>query len=106
MKIGLLLIAVNFIGCSSSDDTGTQSPPLEADAAPSDAGAGLESSVDGRTDEDGSSIEDFAASASDFDCDRNSEWTTVGLAHYKNALGHTAEMLACRFICRRNRPSI
>jgi hypothetical protein len=50
------------------------------------------SKVDG-SGESGSSVEDFAASASDFDCSRNSEWTTVGLAHYKNALGHTEEML-------------
>ena len=38
--------------------------------------------------------EDFVASMSDFDCSRNGEWTAVGLAHYKNVLGHTAEMLA------------
>jgi hypothetical protein len=37
---------------------------------------------------------DFDAGASDFDCLKNSEWTTVGLSRFKNVLGHTAETLA------------
>jgi hypothetical protein len=39
-------------------------------------------------------VEDFAATAADFDCLKDGEWTTVGVSRFKNVLGHTAEMLA------------
>jgi hypothetical protein len=48
---------------------------------------------DGGADPDGA-VGDYFASASDFDCLKNSEWTTVGVSRFKNQLGHTAEMLA------------
>jgi hypothetical protein len=72
------------------------------DATPSEAGSHEAGNQEGAIAEAGltedgageASVEDFAASMSDFDCSRNSEWTTIGLAHYKNVAGHTTEMLA------------
>ncbi len=64
------------IGCSSGSETGTS-------ALGSDAGS------DG-----GATVDDFNATAADFDCLENSEWTTVGVSRYKNQLGHTAEALS------------
>lgn len=105
MKICLLLIAGACIGCSSSDSGSTS---MELDGSPSsDSGSVSESvpsesalAVDAARGDVGSNTadgddggEDFAATEADFDCSHNAEWTTVGLAHYKNTLGHTAEML-------------
>jgi len=85
MKICLLLIAGACIGCSSSDSGSTS---LGLDAAPSSESGSASDITHG---DDGG--EDFAATAADFDCSHNPEWTTVGLAHYKNTLAHTDEML-------------
>lgn len=105
MKLYALLMAACCVGCSSSD-TGPSPTPTDAAAmtdapvaeAAREAGnqeAGMaEGATEGGAGEVGASGEDYVASMSDFDCSRNSEWTTVGLAHYKNVLGHTADMLA------------
>jgi hypothetical protein len=63
------LSALAALGCSSSSTSG--SPATQSSA-----------------------VEDFDAGPSDFDCLKNSEWTTVGVSRYKNVLGHTDEMLA------------
>jgi hypothetical protein len=72
-------------GASSSGAASDGGSNVSADASIADARPG--SSGDAAT-------EEFIAAASDFDCLKNSEWTTVGIARYKNMLGHTAEMLA------------
>jgi len=82
MRLSLLwiLIAVGGTGCSS---TSPAAPPSSAsnDAAGSEAA--------------GPAVpEDFDAGPTDFDCLKNPEWTTVGVARYKNGLGHAAETLA------------
>lgn len=93
MKIFFLLMAGACVACGSSD-SGSSSMDLVPDGSLSDVASTLDSATsDGSAAAEGG-VEDFAASASDFDCSHNSEWTTVGLAHYKNVLGHTTEMLA------------
>ena len=91
------LAAVASAGCSSSSASNSGSAASSSggmaeaghnasgDAAIADAGAVAPG--------DGAA-EEFAALASDFDCLRNSEWTTVGIARYKNVRGHAAEALA------------
>jgi hypothetical protein len=64
------------IGCSSGSDTTTSSLGSGSDAGSDGAG------------------EDYNATATDFDCLENSEWTTVGVSRYKNMLGHTGEALS------------
>jgi hypothetical protein len=73
---------------SGSSGSGTSSPePTDAAPAPqSDAGTVL--AVDGAT------VEDINPTTTDFDCLKNSEWTTVGVSRYKNVLGHEAETVA------------
>ncbi len=85
MKSSLLfsLVAAATLGCSSSSTAPASSE--SSSGAPSEAGPSLP--VD-------AGAEDFKAVASDFDCLKNSEWTTVGIARYKNALNHAAETLA------------
>ena len=61
------------LGCSSSSGGESPSPGAQTDAGASDV---------------------FVPTAETFDCLKGSEWTQVGLAKYKNVLGHTAEMLA------------
>ena len=90
------LAAAASSGCSSSSAPSSES-------ASSSSGAVAEA---GSTSRDGAIVdagpahsgdggaEDFNAAASDFDCLKNSEWTTVGIARYKNVLGHKAEALA------------
>jgi hypothetical protein len=71
-------LVVGLVGCASSSNPSSPNPATEA---------GAESGV--RVD-----AEDFDAGPSDFDCLKNAEWTTVGLARFKNLLGHTDEALA------------
>jgi hypothetical protein len=85
MKYGhlpLALLAILAAGCSSSSSSST------ASAGPNDA---VEGGVDSGV---RVSSEDFDAGPADFDCLGNAEWTTVGLARYKNVLGHSDEALA------------
>jgi hypothetical protein len=62
-----------LLGCSSSSGGETPSPGAHTDAGASDV---------------------FVPTAATFDCLKGSEWTQVGIAMYKNVLGHDAEMLA------------
>jgi hypothetical protein len=74
---------------SGSSGSGSSGSPEPADAAPapqSDAGAVLAA--------DGGTVEDINPTTTDFDCLKNSEWTTVGVSRYKNVLGHEAEAVA------------
>jgi hypothetical protein len=66
------LLALASVGCSSGSSGSTSSQ---------------EGGVQG-------GAEDFAATAATFDCLQGSEWTQVGASMFKNALGHTDEMLA------------
>jgi hypothetical protein len=86
MKIHFFFIAAICIGCNSSDMT-IGSPLVGDDATPG-------AIADAQPAQEGSVAEDFIATVDAFDCSHNSEWTTVGLAHYKNVLGHTDQMLA------------
>jgi hypothetical protein len=79
MKLYLILAAASVLGCSSSSE---------------DTASLLPTSSDGGASAEAASSEDFAAVAADFDCFNNSQWTRVGLARYKNTLGHTSEMLS------------
>src|SRR5262249_39588878 len=113
MKLYPLLLAAVCIGCSSSESPGTGMEPTDAasvEASPTSEAAPAEASARGAAAPETSAAveasapdaattgeagpEDFVASMSDFDCSRIGEWTTVGIAHYKNALGHTDEMLS------------
>jgi hypothetical protein len=67
-------------GCSSGSSN-SPSPPGPGDAAGSEAAIPA-------------TPEDFDAGPADFDCLKNSEWTTVGVSRYKNLLGHAADALA------------
>ncbi len=96
MKIALMFVATACLACHSSDtpkapvSTNPGDGSLDDVAATSDGGPAADGPAS-----DGSVIaEDFVATLSDFDCNRNSEWTMVGVARYKNTLGHDAEMLA------------
>lgn len=94
MKIAILFVATAFLACHSSDTpktsvTTTPDGSLDDVAAPSDDAPTADGSAT-----DGNVGEDFVATLSDFDCNRNSEWTLVGIARYKNMRGHDAEMLA------------
>jgi hypothetical protein len=73
-------------GSSGSGAGGTPEPVDAAPAPQSDAGTVL--AVDGAT------VEDINPTTTDFDCLKNSEWTTVGVSRYKNVLGHEAEAIA------------
>jgi hypothetical protein len=85
MKVGLLLFAAMCMDCKSSN---TQ---LASSAKDSGDGASQNSA---ETSDGLPVVEDFVATVNDFDCNRNSEWTMVGIARYKNTLGHDAEMLS------------
>ena len=87
MKHFWLPIAATCLGCSSSNAPMDSTLPSSNDGAAAVDALALIEGGDAAT-------EDFAATAVDFDCTKNAEWTAVGLSHYKNALGHTAEMLA------------
>jgi hypothetical protein len=76
VKIYWLLIGVVCVGCGSSGSARSTEPG------------------DSGTTQTVSTPEDFVAADSDFDCQRNAEWTAVGLSHYKNVRGHGEEMLA------------
>ncbi len=103
MKVYFLLIAAAGMGCSSSDSgpliSASPDGATSSDSAPvmdgaNDASPAVAATVDGAAAADGDDGgEDFAATAADFDCSHNPEWTTVGLAHYKNTLGHADAML-------------
>jgi hypothetical protein len=99
MKSLPILVAAASLGCSSSNAappaavTGADAAADQASANPDGARDQATASPDATADQT-SALEDFAAQAADFDCNRNSEWTAVGFSHYKNALGHTTEMLA------------
>ena len=99
MKSLPMLVAAASLSCSSSN-AGLSPAAMGADAATDHASANPDAAADqaapnpDATGAETSAVEDFAAQAVDFDCNRNSEWTAVGFSHYKNALGHTAEMLA------------
>jgi hypothetical protein len=100
MKIALLFVITACLACRSSDtpkasvSTNPGDGSLNDVAATSDDGPTSGPAADGSA-SDGNVIgEDFVATLSDFDCNRNSEWTMVGVARYKNTLGHDAEMLA------------
>src|SRR5258708_7533443 len=90
MRLFLSLVAAASLSCSSSNGP--------AGATANDGGTGMDGLAIGPMDGGGgaetAASEDFNATASDFDCFKNSEWTLVGLSHYKNALGHAAEMLS------------
>jgi hypothetical protein len=76
-------------GSGSAGSGSGSAAPEPVDAAPaaqSDAGVVLAA--------DGGTVEDINPTTSDFDCLKNSEWTTVGLSRYKNLLGHEAETLS------------
>jgi hypothetical protein len=79
----LLIVAIVSGGCSS-----TNAPVPLPQMGDSGADAGAPASGDGSA-----TLEDFNATPADFDCSKNNEWTAVGFSHYKNTLGHTAEML-------------
>jgi hypothetical protein len=64
------------LGCSSSSGAGVTGG--DASVVPDGAIVG----------------EDFVATAADFDCLQDAEWTTVGVSRFKNMLGHDTEMLA------------
>ncbi len=89
MKRFLLLVASASIGCSSSStpsstatstDGGTGADVLAT--APGDGAAAAETG-DGAVAAETGVAADFNAMATDFDCTKNSEWTAVGLSHYK-----------------------
>ncbi len=86
MRSSLLfsLVAAASLGCSSTSSTTPASSESSSGAA---AEAGPSVVVD-------AGVVDFKAVPSDFDCLKNTEWTTVGIARYKNELGHAAETLA------------
>jgi hypothetical protein len=94
MKRAMWIVSLATIGCSSGGSSG--GPSTFVDAGPTAA-----TSSDANAPEAGDAgteaaivLEDFDAGPADFDCFKNSEWTAVGLSHYKNELGHTAEMLS------------
>jgi len=100
MKVAVLFVATACLACRSSDTPKTPVSTNPGDgslgdvAGTSDDRPTIGPAADGSA-SDGNVIgEDFVAALSDFDCNRNSEWTIVGIARYKNALGHDAEMLA------------
>jgi hypothetical protein len=76
----LAAASLGILGCSSSSGGAAGASALGA----GDAGAGADTGVVG---------EDFVPTVADFDCVLGPEWTLVGLSRFKNALGHTAEML-------------
>jgi hypothetical protein len=75
-------------GSSSSSGGGTHAMGSDASAGGSNGGDATVS------DAGASSVEDFVPTAADFDCLKDSEWTTIGESRFKNVLGHTAEMLS------------
>jgi hypothetical protein len=100
MKVAVLFVATACLACKSSDtpktpvSTNPSDGSLDDVAATSDDRPTSGPAADGSA-SDGSVVsEDFVATLTDFDCNRNSEWTMVGIARYKNTLGHDAEMLA------------
>ncbi len=100
MKIVFLLVATACLACRSSDtpkasvSANPSDGSLDDVAATFDSGPTIGPAADGSASDGSVSGEDFVATLSDFDCNRNSEWTMVGVARYKNTLGHDAEMLA------------
>jgi hypothetical protein len=80
---GLIALAAVLGGCSSN----SASPPPGAKASNEGTEAGVDAGAR-------PPVEDFDAGPSDFDCLKNAEWTTVGLARFKNVLGHADEVLA------------
>lgn len=98
MKFALLFVATAFLACKSSDTpktpVSTNDGSLDDVAVTSDDAPASGPAADGSASDGNVSGEDFVATLSDFDCNRNSEWTLVGIARYKNMLGHDAEMLA------------
>jgi hypothetical protein len=97
MKIALMFVATACLACSSSNTpktpVSTSDGSLNDAPSTSDDGPTSGPAADGSV-SDGNVSEDFVAALSDFDCNRNSEWTMVGIARYKNMKGHDAEMLA------------
>jgi hypothetical protein len=79
----LALLATVAAGCSSS----SASSPATSTGSNETTEGGVDGAV--RV-----SSEDFDAGPTDFDCLKSGEWTTVGLARYKNVLGHADEALA------------
>jgi hypothetical protein len=73
-------------GAGSSGSPGTIEPADAAPAPQTDAGVVLAA--------DGGKVEDYDPTTADFDCLKNSEWTTVGVSRYKNLLGHEAAAVA------------
>ena len=101
MKVAVLFVATACLACQSSDTLKDSclNEPRATDrsddvAATSDDGPTSGPAADGSASDGNVISEDFVAALTDFDCNRNSEWTMVEIAHYKNALGHDAEMLA------------
>jgi hypothetical protein len=76
----------NDSGTAGGSSGGVREPADAAPAPLNDAGVVLAA--------DGGTVEDINPTASDFDCLKNSEWTTVGVSRYKNLLGHEAETVA------------
>ncbi len=92
MKRAALLVAVASLGCSSTN----ASPDLDASTPAADSAPDArESGASGDSASGpGAVLEDFDAGPGDFDCVKNNEWSAVGLSHYKNELGHGAQMLS------------
>ncbi|HEY4014457.1 MAG TPA: hypothetical protein VGM06_14045 [Polyangiaceae bacterium] len=93
MKKHFLIALPLVVGCSSSSTP--PSSTTASDGGGSDAPASPEASADNDASDGGDAAagSDFNATASDFDCFNDSEWTQIGLSHYKNALGDTAATL-------------
>ena len=100
MKVAVLFVATACLACRSSDTPKTSVSTNPSDGSLGDVAATSDDrptsgpAADGSAGDGNVSSEDFVAALTDFDCNRNSEWTMVGIARYKNALGHDAEMLA------------
>jgi hypothetical protein len=94
----IVLAPAALLGCSSSGAPSSSAPPPGGDSGATDALPGSGATTTGQSASDGAAGaeagSDFDASASDFDCFENNEWTQVGLSHYKNALGGAAAALA------------
>jgi hypothetical protein len=86
MKLSFLWILMVGSGasCSSGSSPSPNMPPSSNGPSDASGSEGASAAV----------IEDFDAGPTDFDCLKNSDWTTVGVSHYKNMLGHTADTLA------------
>jgi hypothetical protein len=84
MKPHFLWILALSAGTGCSSGSSNSPSPGAGDASGSESGSAASAAV----------VEDFDAGPTDFDCLKNSEWTSVGVARYKNMLGHTAETLA------------